>query len=191
MINFCYPRDYEYWSDLFTQGHIESDAGQRYTLNKLQRYSCVMHLARWGCQYNNLFRQEFERDFGDADEHAKYRVEGANGDASKKRELWNSYLKPGVWKQSYFESSISYFLNTNEREACAEFAENFFEQVEFVEMNFHRDYFVTWFENLCPTFLRKPEHEEKYKALLAKYEATDKTLFVKLLKNEIDNIENL
>ena len=63
--------------------------------------------------------------------------------------------------------------------------------MEFVEKNFHRDYFQAWFLNLCPSFLRKPEHFEKYKALLAKYKGTDKTLFVKLLKNEIDNMENL
>ena len=100
-------------------------------------------------------------------------------------------MKPGEWKQSYFESSVSFFLNTNERQDCAEYADLFFDQVEFVELNFHRDYFEAWFLNLCPSFLRKPEHFEKYKALLAKYEGTDKTLFVKLLKDEIDNMENL
>ena len=150
-----------------------------------------MHLARWGLPFNTLFSIEFERDYSEADECAQYRIQGAKKDAFSKRNLWNSYLQPGEWKQSYFESSVACFLNPNDREACAEFADMFFDQVEFVELNFHRDYFATWFESLCPSFLRKPEHLEKYRGLLAKYEGTDKNLFVKLLKNEIEIMEDL
>ena len=29
MINFCYPRDFNYWSDLFTQGEIQNEDGRK------------------------------------------------------------------------------------------------------------------------------------------------------------------
>ena len=106
--------------------------------------------------------------------------------------MWDSYLVQGQWKQAHFDSSVSFLLNTNEREECEHFADQFFDKVEFVEQNFHRDFFESWFSSLCPSFLRRPGDLAKYTELLAKYEnCTDKTLFVNLLKDQVDSMENL
>ena len=45
---------------------------------------------------------------------------------------------------------------------------------------------------LCPSFLRRPGDLAKFTELLAKYDnCTEKTLFVNLLKDQIDLMENL
>ena len=66
-----------------------------------------------------------------------------------------------------------------------------FKNMEYVEDNFHRDYFQVYFTMLSPAFLRRQSDVDRLNQMLAKYEASDKTLFVKLLKEEIDSIEEL
>ena len=55
MINFTYPREQDNWKEMFASGEITNDQGQTYTLNKLQRYYCVMKLASWGHDHEALF----------------------------------------------------------------------------------------------------------------------------------------
>lgn len=127
MINFNYPRCPEFWTDTFTSGKITNEEdGRTYELNKLQRYRCIMQLAKWGHGYVDLLATEFARDYSDADEHAKLRIEASVHSPEKKQELWASYLTPNKWKQSHFESSVCFFLNRNEREDCEHYAEEFF-----------------------------------------------------------------
>ena len=77
------------------------------------------------------------------------------------------------------------------REDCEHFADQFFDKVCMVEETFHRDFFLSWFGCLSPAFLKRPCDLERMKALLTQFENTDKTLFVKLLKEEIDDLESL
>ena len=95
------------------------------------------------------------------------------------------------WKQKDFAASSDCLLNVHCREDCEKFAEQWFEKVEHVEDHFHRDYFVAWFGNLSPYFLGRKQDLERMRELLQKYEDTDKTLFVKLLKEEIDALEDV
>ena len=50
---------------------------------------------------------------------------------------------------------------------------------------------MTFFSNLQPGFLRRNGDLARLKALLQKYETSDKTLFIKLLKEAIHKIEEL
>ena len=63
--------------------------------------------------------------------------------------------------------------------------------MELVEEEFHRDYFLQWFNALCPVLLKRQVDLDRMKALLAKYETTDKNFFVKLLREAIDDMEDL
>ena len=74
MINFNYPREPGNWTQMFESGVITNNSGETYTLNKLQRYNCVMKLAKWGHEYEAFFDQEFAKEYSDADEHAKMRI---------------------------------------------------------------------------------------------------------------------
>lgn len=59
------------------------------------------------------------------------------------------------WKQSDFNASSGCFYNVHMKEDCDHFAEQWFEKIEFVEQNFHRDFFESWFGNLSPYFLAR------------------------------------
>ena len=122
MITFVYPREAAYWRELASSGVITNHDGQTFALNKLQRYNCIRRLAMWGHEYVDLLAAEFATNYSDSDEHAKLRIEAADTSLESKQALWDSYLVPDRWKQSYFASSVSNLLNFHERDDCLHFA---------------------------------------------------------------------
>ena len=50
---------------------------------------------------------------------------------------------------------------------------------------------MDWFNELSPYYLRRQVDLDRMRALLTKYERTDKTLFAKLLREEIEAIEDI
>ena len=57
------------------------------------------------------------------------------------------------FKQRDFMASSSAFYNTGDLMQCMYFANLWFEKIEFVEDNKHRDYFEVFFQQLSPSFL--------------------------------------
>lgn len=69
-------------------------------------------------------------------------------------------------------------------------ADKWLANIERVESEQHRDYFLTYFTELSPKHLKDPKHLEGLKAILARNIANDdKALLVKLLKEEIAQME--
>ena len=114
-------------------------------LNKHQRYECIRQMAKWGSSVEELFEAEFAREYSDTDELARKKFCASQMSREKKQEIWDSYLVPDQWKQSDFNASCRNFYNVHRREDCEHFAEQWFAKVEFVEANFHRDFFDSWF----------------------------------------------
>ena len=73
-----------------------------------------------------------------------------------KKSIWETYRKPGHWKQSEFVESASNFYDHSDTDSMEIFAESFFEHIEAIESNFHRDYFWAFFVQLSPAFLATP-----------------------------------
>lgn len=99
---------------------------QEVELNKEQRYLCIMMLAQWGQDYQDLLDVEFAREYSDADELAKLRISAAKLSRTSKQDLWDSYLVKDHWKQSDFVQSASNLLNRHRREDCEHFADLWF-----------------------------------------------------------------
>lgn len=59
----------------------------------------------------------------------------------------------GHFSQTHLNAVCSTFLNKADREKSEIFAEKWFESLETVEKNQHRDYFETYFRELSPRFL--------------------------------------
>ena len=187
-----YPSESAKWREMATTGKFVVGENT-IMLNKDQRYKCIHQLAKWGCPYEDLFEAEFARDYSDADERAQISIESIRHreESKDKREIWDSYLVPDKWRKSDFSCSAACFLNQYNRQEGELYADLWFESVEFVEANFHRDYFLDWFNELSPYYLRRQVDLDRMKTLLAKYEHTDKTLFTKLLTEEIEAIEDI
>ena len=72
---------------------------------------------------------------------------------------------------------------------CQYFGNLWFEKIEFVENNKHRDYFDVFFTQLSPAFLGRQQDLDKMKELLEEYQRTEKSFFCRLLAEEIDKLE--
>lgn len=190
LIEFNYPNSGDFWKQAASAGELTFES-QTFKLNKNQRYACIQKLAQWGYEYEAILNDEYAKDFSDVDINAKIRVEASINSQASKQAIWDSYLIADKWKQSHFEHSSAFFNNVFDEEVGIHFAEQFFAQVENVESNFHRDYFRAWFLNLVPIFLKREADLNRLRELKQKYETTEKTLFTKLLSEEIDSLESL
>ena len=74
---------------------------------------------------------------------------------------------------------------------CIEFGDKFFNEVEKVFANHHRDYADVFFTNLSPSFLGREVYLDRYIALLERALKTDNTHFINLLKEEIEQLEDI
>lgn len=166
-----------------------SEESKEQIVNKIQRYACLRRLLKSNQDVDELIKAEFAREYSAIDDQEKLKIDASSLDTAKKQKLWDSYLEREQWKQQAFMASSAHLLNKGDRKQCELFADQFFEKVEHVEDSFHRDYFLNFFNNLNPSFLGREEDLAKFQALLTKYASTDKTLFVKLLKEEIDRLE--
>ena len=146
LIQMYYPSENAKWREMATTGKFVVGENT-IVLNKDQRYKCIHQLAKWGCPYEDLFEAEFARDYSDADERAQISIESIRHreESKEKREIWDSYLVPEKWKKADFDCSAACFLNQYNREEGELYADLWFESVEYVEANFHRDYFLVWF----------------------------------------------
>lgn len=63
--------------------------------------------------------------------------------------------------------------------------------LETIEDTKHYDYFKMFFLLLSPSFLGNAKHADRMKALVAKYENTDKSFLVRCLKEEIYMIDKV
>ena len=69
-------------------------------------------------------------------------------------------------------------------------AQQWINNIEKVEAEQHRDYFLAYFVGMTPRFLRNSSHLDQLKAILTRHESNDeKALMVKLLKEEIAEME--
>ena len=61
--------------------------------------------------------------------------------------------------------------------------------MEKVEEVMHLDYFKVFFLFLSPSYLGNPLHLEQLRAMLLKWQGSDKTYLCKLLKEEVNILE--
>ena len=133
-------------------GHPEIKA------NKTQRYACMRRLrksAKYDAELPALLEAEKQRDYSGDDDLLQIRHQACVLDTAEKQKLFDSYLIEGKWNMYEFDASVSHFYDRGNKEQCEQFAEQWLSKIEFVEANFHRDYFQSFFEALCPTFLRR------------------------------------
>lgn len=93
--------------------------------------------------------------------------------------------------QQEFIASSSCFYNHSNTEQCQKYADLFMESIDTIKTSYHRDYAQVFFRNLSPAFLGQQKHLDKFRALEAMVRETraDDTHFLKLLSNEIEDME--
>lgn len=65
------------------------------------------------------------------------------------------------------------------------------ESIEKIESEMHMDYFTVFFKQLSPSFLGRNKDVLFMKELLKKHQDSDKTYLCKLLKEEINTLEEV
>ena len=68
--------------------------------------------------------------------------EASNVDKDSKSAIFSSFLEKDRWRQEEFNALSSCFYNRSDRAQCEYFVDLWFENLEAVEENFHRDYFL-------------------------------------------------
>ena len=118
------------------------------------------------------------------------KLQAADPNQKNKQKIWDSYVSPDdKFKQQDFIASTSSFYNYSDKMQSRYFGNLWFEQIEFVENNKHRDYFDVFFTQLSPAFLGSQKDLDRMKGLLQTYQSTEKSFFCRLLAEEIDKLE--
>lgn len=87
------------------------------------------------------------------------------------------------------EASAKSFYNYANRAQCEILADLFYDNVESVFKNHHRDYALQFFTHLSPTFLRRSVDLVKLKAIYERAKETTNTTFIVAVFNEIELFE--
>jgi len=74
---------------------------------------------------------------------------------------------------------------------CIEFGDKFFEVVEEIFAHHHSDYADVFFTNLSPSFLGREVYLDRFIALLERALKNDNTHYIRLLKEEIEHLEDI
>jgi len=83
------------------------------------------------------------------------------------------------------------FYNLGDVNQCKHFANLWFANLERIESEMHMDYLTVYCKQLSPSFLGEPSHIELLRELLKKHEGSDKTYLCRLIKEEINSLEEI
>lgn len=87
------------------------------------------------------------------------------------------------------EASVKHFYNFSDLQQCEEIANHFYESIESVFSTHHRDYALTFFSYLSPTFLGREKDLKSLKDIYERQKGSENTLFINLLSDEIELFE--
>lgn len=83
------------------------------------------------------------------------------------------------------------FYNRSNLSQCELYATKYFEQIEFVKETYHRDYAQVFIKSLSPTFLGSQDHLDKFREILERVEKADDSHFQNMLKDQIEELEEI
>jgi len=85
-------------------------------------------------------------------------------------------------------ASSAEFYDYSDKQLCSFFGDRFFTDIETVFDTQHSDYATIFFKNLSPAFLSRYSDVDKYQRILSRIENTNNTIFIKLIKDDIELI---
>mmetsp|Transcript_1239 Transcript_1239/g.1433 ORF Transcript_1239/g.1433 Transcript_1239/m.1433 type:complete len:305 (-) Transcript_1239:3-917(-) len=169
-----------------------------HTLSKKQRYAIIRNIFKDPSvsreDKDAYLEAERKIDFTDQDDLDKERCLGCLPDDASKDALWAKFLDPSSFKsQDMFYYSSFNFLNAKNEEQCFKFADLFFQEVDRIKQETHRDYAQIFFHHLSPLYLGREGDLVKFKALHAKVlaERPDDSHFLNLLSEEIEGLQEV
>ena len=120
----------------------------------------------------------------------RIKVHAAWSEDAEKEQLWKEYVEGKKFKQNEFGASASMFYNWRDEKVIRKYAERFFDELENVFENQHRDYAGTFFWRFLPVVMGEKKHVERMEEIL-KRTHEDRTHFRNLLKDGIADIESI
>ena len=142
-----------------SSGTFQWDGKPVAQLNKLQRYTCIrkcmaaIQSRAEEDEMEALLAAEKTRDFSDVDELEALKILGAKPLESSKLKLFNQVVN-GELTQTKLGALLTSFYNSSDPQQCEKIANLWLENIERVEAEQHRDYFLTFFTQLSPRFMR-------------------------------------
>jgi hypothetical protein len=115
-----------------------------YLFTKSNRYQIIRHIIRSKkfspIQKAEYINYESNIDFSDTDVLQRYAAEACLQEDEHKRKLWESYKSGKDFNNKGFEASSAHFYDESNEIQASYFGNKFFQDVEEVFKNLHRDY---------------------------------------------------
>ncbi|CDW91141.1 aminopeptidase n [Stylonychia lemnae] len=117
-------------------------------------------------------------------------IESSFYEDEQKQKVWDKYVS-GEYNIEDFKISSRYFYNLEDDEMCEIYGSKFFKVIEQVFKERDYQYAKIFFQNLSPVFLGREHYLDDLLKILERQVKENNHLFVKLLKYEIELLEEI
>ena len=114
-------------------------------------------------------------------------------DAAKpenKDKWWELFLDGTKYSKEEYGAAMNWFYSSNQQKLMTEYADKFFENIDDIFKNKHRDYAEFFIQLLCPIKLGREQDKDRLEELYAAADE-DRTHFKKYLKIAIEDLEDI
>lgn len=164
---------------------------KRLEMTKLTRYILIQkaHACDFYTQEqkDQFFENEKKIDYSVTDDLMYFGCEVMMPE--KREKLWNDYIEGKRFNVETYKFSMPGFMTWRNEEVSGEYADKFMACIEQIFREKHRDYAERFFMSLSPAFLNREKDLNALKEILARTNQEQEPHFAKLLKREIQTME--